>query len=282
MDFFLNFTSPTSQENLKIKELSFKQLRALNKFLHNKDNSAICQCFEKILNENIINYKNNLNLNCYDKFCALILLRLASIAPEIEIKKNNTTKKINLLPFYSQITALTFKTIDNIEENNIKIKFSLPKQLFLENIFLSFSSMIDEIQIENNKPINFQQLTQEEKQLLFDKLPATIVEKIYAYKQHVETEFKAIIFNIDEENNVELSPFNTSLFEILKVLFFTDLKSLYDIQYMLVSKVNYTPEYLDENTLLENIILMNNYSDEMAKVNNETKKALDVGRPANK
>jgi hypothetical protein len=50
MDFFLNFTSPTSQENLKIKELSFKQLRALNKFLHNKNNSAICECFEEILN----------------------------------------------------------------------------------------------------------------------------------------------------------------------------------------------------------------------------------------
>jgi len=278
MEFYLNFTVPSTSQSLKIKELSFKQLRVLNKFLHNKNNTAINHCLERILEENVIDYNKKINLNSHDKFCIFVLLRLASISPEIEIKKGHFTKKTSLQPFYSQISALKLKTLSDIEENDIKIKINLPKQFYYSDIFSSFSDTIDTIQIKQNQKVETSELSQSEKQNLFDSLPATILQKIYTYKQLVETEFKAVILNIDNENNIELSPFNTSLFEVLKILYFSDLKSLYDIQYLLVSKVNYNPDYVDTNTLLENIILINNYSDEMTKTSDETKKALDINK----
>jgi hypothetical protein len=278
MEFYLNFTVPSTSQSLKIKELSFKQLRGLNKFLHNKNNVSINHCLEKILEENIIDYNKKMNLNSHDKFCIFLLLRLASISPEIEIKKGNFVKKTSLQPFYSQISALKIRTLSDIEDNGIKIKINAPKQLYYNDIFSSFSDTIDTIQIKQSQNIETNELSQSEKQALFESLPASILEKIYTYKQLVETEFKTITLNIDNENTIELSPFNTSLFEVLKILYFSDLKSLYDIQYLLVSKVNYSPDYIDTNTLLENIILINNYSDEMSKTSDETKKALDINK----
>jgi hypothetical protein len=282
MDFYLNLTLPNIAESLKIRELSFKQLRILNKFLHNKNNAAINFYLEKILEENIIDYNKKINLNSHDKFCIFLLLRLASVSPEIEIKKENFIKKTSLLPFFTQISSLKTTTSTIIENDNIKIKVSLPKQFHYEDIFSSFSDTIDTIQIKQGEDIIFNQLTQAEKTTIFDNLPASIIESIYAYKQLIETEFKSITLNIDGENNIELSPFNASLFEIVKILYFSDLKSLYDIQYLLVSKVNYNAEYLEKNTLLENVILINNYSDEMAKTSDETKKALDINKNTGK
>jgi hypothetical protein len=282
MDFYLNLTLPNIAESLKIRELSFKQLRILNKFLHNKNNAAINFYLEKILEENIIDYSKKINLNSHDKFCIFLLLRLASVSPEIEIKKENFVKKTSLLPFFTQISSLKTTTPTIIENDNIKIKVSLPKQFHYEDIFSSFSDTIDTIQIKQGEDIIFNQLTQAEKTAIFDNLPASIIESIYTYKQLIETEFKSITLNIDGENNIELSPFNASLFEIIKILYFSDLKSLYDIQYLLVSKVNYNAEYLEKNTLLENVILINNYSDEMAKTSDETKKALDINKNTGK
>jgi hypothetical protein len=282
MEFYLNFTAPSTSQSLKIKELSFKQLRVLNKFLHNKNNISINNCLEKILEENIIDYNKKMNLNLQDKFCIFLLLRLASISPEIEIKKGNFTKKTSLEPFYTQISTLKLKTLPDIEDNGIKIKMNLPKQFYYNDIFCSFSDAIDTIQIKQNQLVETNELSQSEKQNLFDSLPASILEKIYNYKQLIETEFKAITLNIDNENTIEFSPFNASLFEVLKMLYFSDLKSLYDIQYMIVSKAHYNPEYADTNTLLENIILINNYSDEMSKTTDETKKALDINKPPSK
>lgn len=282
MDFYLNFTPINSTESLKVKELSFKQLKILNKFLHNKNNNAISNCFEAILQENILDNSKNILLNNFDKFCILFLLRLASVSPEIEIKKGNFTKKTDLLPFYSAITSLKLNSPVTVDDNNLKLRLSLPKHLYFEDIFSSFSDTVDEISVSGNKSIELNTCSLKEKQNLFDKLPATAVEKIYSHKKAIESKFETVIFNIDGENDVKISPFNISLFEILKVLFFSDLKSIYDVQYLLVSKVNYNPDYIDKNTLLENIMLINSYSDEMAKTSEETKKALDVNKPSNK
>jgi hypothetical protein len=278
MDFFLSYTTIISKKKLFIKELTFKQLKVLNKFIQNKDEEAINICFESILLENIQNLNTDDVLTNYDKFCLLFLLRLASISPEIELKKQNILTKVNLLPAYNTFFNINLNNNYTIENNSFKIKLSLPKSLYFNNIFDILLSSIDQIDIKTAnelKIINFNTLTTEEKKIIFEKLPAYIINDINKTKQTIENAFTNVSLTIDTHNKLPINPFNMSLFEMLKLLLTVDLKHLYDIQYALVHKLNFDAFYADNNTLTENIILINNYTEEMSKKMQETRKAMD-------
>jgi hypothetical protein len=278
MDFFLSYTTIISKKKLFIKELTFKQLKVLNKFIQNKDEEAINICFESILLENIQNLNTDDVLTNYDKFCLLFLLRLASISPEIELKKQNILTKVNLLPAYNTFFNINLNNNYTIENNSFKIKLSLPKSLHFNNIFDILLSSIDQIDVitaNGLKIINFNTLTTEEKKIIFEKLPAYIINDINKTKQTIENVFTNVSLTIDAHNKLPINPFNMSLFEMLKLLLTVDLKHLYDIQYALVHKLNFDAFYADNNTLTENIILINNYTEEMSKKMQETRKAMD-------
>jgi len=278
MDFFLSYTTIISKKKLFIKELTFKQLKVLNKFIQNKDEEAINICFESVLLENIQNLNTDDVLTNYDKFCLLFLLRLASISPEIELKKQNILTKVNLLPAYNTFFNINLNNNYTIENNSFKIKLSLPKSLHFNNIFDILLSSIDQIDIKTAnelKIINFNTLTTEEKKIIFEKLPAYIINDINKTKQNIENAFTNVSLTIDTHNKLPINPFNMSLFEMLKLLLTVDLKHLYDIQYALVHKLNFDAFYADNNTLTENIILINNYTEEMSKKMQETRKAMD-------
>jgi hypothetical protein len=278
MDFFLSYTTIISKKKLFIKELTFKQLKVLNKFIQNKDEEVINICFESILLENIQNLNTDDVLTNYDKFCLLFLLRLASISPEIELKKQNILTKVNLLPAYNTFFNINLNNNYTIENNSFKIKLSLPKSLHFNNIFDILLSSIDQIDVitaNELKIINFNTLTTEEKKIIFEKLPAYIINDINKTKQTIENVFTNVSLTIDAHNKLPINPFNMSLFEILKLLLTVDLKHLYDIQYALVHKLNFDAFYADNNTLTENIILINNYTEEMSKKMQETRKAMD-------
>jgi hypothetical protein len=281
MDFFLNYTSQITGEKLFIKELTFKQYKTLNKFLHNKNDYSINTYFEDILKTNLINYTDYTTLTNFDKFCLLFLLRISSISSDLELKKNNFTTKIDLLKIYNTITEYKFNLPGVIIDNAIEIKINLPKNLFFENLFTVFYEIIDTITIkttDNLQTINFSTLTLTEKIAFYDNLPVSTVKLISEYKKQQEKQFEELIFKINDEYSVNINPYNISLFEICKFLFFSDLKGLYDLHYFIVSKIHFTPEYSDNSTFLENLMLLNNYTEESIRKEEEMKKSIDKSK----
>jgi hypothetical protein len=281
MDFFLNYTSQITGEKLFIKELTFKQYKTLNKFLHNKNDHSINTYFEDILKTNLINYTHYNVLTNFDKFCLLFLLRISSISSDLELKKNNFTTKIDLLKMYSAIAEYKLDLPGVITDNAIEIKINLPKSLFFENLFTVFYEIIDTITIktaDNSQTIKFSTLTLTEKIAFYDNLPVSTVKLISEYKKQQEKQFEKLIFKINDEYSVNINPYNISLFEICKFLFFSDLKGLYDLHYFIVSKINYTPEYSDNSTFLENLMLLNNYTEESIRKEEEMKKSIDKSK----
>jgi len=278
MDFFLSYTTLLSKQKVFIKELTFKQLRTINKFIQNKDDEAINLCFENVLKENIQNFDTIGILTNYDKFCLLFLLRLASISPEIELKQQNSVTKVNLLPVYNSFFNVKLDNNYEIITDTFIIKLSLPKSLLFNNIFDILLNSIDEVIIKisgENKIINFNTLSVEEKRIFFEKLPADVISDINKIKQNIENAFNNTALTVNNDNKISINPFNLSLFETLKLLLTVDLKNLYDIQYALVNKLNFDAFYADNNTLTENIILINNFTEEMTKKTQETRKAMD-------
>ena len=72
------------------------------------------------------------------------------------------------------------------------------------------------------------------------------------------------------------------MLELLRALFSSNLSSLYELQYVLVSKAQYSPEYIDKNTLAENLVLQNLLEQEYDKNNkdNTAQKSIPIEKAA--
>jgi len=267
MSFYINFTIPSTKTSVRLKEITFKDYKLINKFLVNKNNTHINECFDRILEKSIIESDNFSSFNNYDKFCALFLLRVTSISPDIEFKDKGMTFKKSLTPFLSECLDFSTTFSKKIYCNKLEIKISLPSSLYFDTIFDAYSNSISKIYL-NNKQIT---ISPE----IINELPAEVNKHIKDFSSTVENSFSSLVFDVlsnNPDDPLRLSPFNLSLFEILKALYTSDLKNLFELHYILVSKLHYAANYIDENTLTENLILFNIYEQEIEKMNEEQKK----------
>lgn len=274
MEFCLNFDAPTLGKSLKLNEISFKQYRTLNKFLINNNNFHISDFFNNILKECLVEKEYFDTLSNFDKFCALFLLRCISVSPDIEFKKDKINSKASLMPFLK--TCLDFK-IDFFKtiklDENVKVVLSLPKQLAFDNIFDVYYDCIHQV-FYNDKEIVYPH----DRSKLLEMLPAEITKHLKEFADETTDKFKSVVLNIglSKDEKVAITPFNLSLIEILKALYSANLKSIMELQYLLVSKLFYTPEYIDSNTLAENLVLANIYEFEVKKMNEEQAKSFPI------
>jgi len=279
MSFHLNFTSPTLNKNFKLKELSFSQYRTLNKFLINNNNNHISEYLDIILHECLVEKNEFLDLSSFDKFCALFLLRCTCISPEIEFLKNNLKSKASLLPFLQK--CLDFKTefFETVKvDENIELKLSLPKIFFFETYFDAMYESIDSV-YHNGNLVEYSN-----KKELVEILPAGVLNSLKEFSEKITDAFKPLVLNIgvNEKDQFSLTPYNLSFLEILKALFSANLKNIFELQYVLVSKCRYNPDYVDKNTLAENLILLSVYEEEVKKINEEQSKSIDKQNLGNK
>jgi len=276
MDFYLNFYAPSLKKNLNLKELTFRQFFTLNKFITNNNQAHISQCFDDIILENLKEKEYFYQLTNFDKFIGLYLLRSSCISPEVELKSGANTAKIPLYPFLIKCVDKKVETNSIIIINDVELQLNLPKNLYSSNTFDIIYDTIYNIKI-NKKNINLFELKIEEKNKIIEELPAQIFTKVKSYCNEIEKQYSDLIleFKLFIDSKITINPFNNSMFEILKAFYQTDLISLYELQYILVNKLLYSAEYVDNNTLIENILLSNFYKAEIEKINAEQNKSLD-------
>ena len=115
---------------------------------------------------------------------------------------------------------------------------------------------------------------------IIESLPANIIFDIKKFYENLVNVFNELVFTLPSINeNVNLNPFDSSLLEILKLLFRANLKNIYEMQYFMVSKMHYTPEYIDNNTFVENVLLLRLFEDELKKQDELAKKPKQQGMP---
>jgi len=281
--FYFNFIIPSLGSSVKVKELTFKQYKTLNKFLLNNNNFHIAEYFDVIVSECLLDKEQFDKFNNFDKFCLLFLLRTTFVSKDIEYKEGNANVKISLLSFLKD--CLDFKTefYSKFELDKLKINIALPKALYFENLLDAYYSSIDKVFVEDEE-IDIFSTNQEEKLKIIEQLPAEVTNYISIFSKEKEKEFSRLIMTVGtkETDKVVISPYNTSMFEILKALYFTNLKNIYEMEYILYSKLFVGDTTINENTLTENLLLCKLYEEELAKINEEQAKSVEKLRPSTK
>lgn len=265
MSFYLNFDSPTQKRPFKIREISLKQFRELNKYILNNNNLYIEKYIDDILLENLENKEDLYYFSNYDKFCCFFMLRCVCVSPDLDLFSNKSNIKVNLITFLNQISNFEFTSFKVVDLSPFKITLTLPRTFTFYN-FLNLSDfLIEKIEIED-EVIYFSSLNSNEKEQILRSLPATILTFIEDFYKDLNKEFEKLQLTIPTiENNIPINPFDSSMLELIKALFKTDLNNLYELQYILTSKLNFTPEYLDNSTLIENLIYLKLYEKELKK-----------------
>lgn len=281
MSFFANIYAPTLNLDLRIKELSFLQYKTLNKFITNNKDEHIVSYFDEILKENILEKETVSKLTGYDKFCALFMLRCLSVSPNIEYKKDNSNFKYPLLPFLNNCLDMktTFTEVVNID--NIEFILGLPYKFIFNDMFDAYFGLLHAVNHGHTKII-VNDLTIEEKNELYKTLPITLTQYLKDYLLKVSKDFENLVLDFKLVQPIAIKPFDLSMLELLRALFSSNLSSLYELQYVLVSKAQYSPEYIDKNTLAENLVLQNLLEQEYDKnsKDNTTPKSIPIEKVA--
>lgn len=279
MSFYINLYVPTQGKNVKVKELSFEHYKTINKFLINNNNQHIADYFDVILKDCLVDSDDFIHFTSFDKFCALLLLRCICVSPDIEFKNGAINSKASILPFLQKCIDFKMDFTQTITVDNLDIQLTLPKILNFETVFDVLHDSISKV-FFNKKEIVYPP----NKDDLLEMLPAEIMTHLKNFSDKTTENFKALILDIgvQQDTKITLSPYNLSLLEILKALFTANLKSIIELQYVLVSKISYSPEYIDKNTLAENLVLVNIYETEMKSLKEEQTKGLENPLAVNK
>lgn len=280
-DFFVNAYVPSLQKDLKLKELSFAQYKTLNKFITNNNDYHISEYFNKILNENIVENELFSLFTSYDKFCILLMLRCISVSPNIDFKKENSNFKFPLIPFLQQCFDIKTTFNKQITIDNVVFTLGLPYTFVFNDLFDVFYDLLHSVTVKN-EVILVNSLKLEEKNKLYQSIPITLTHYLQEYFTSIKEDFKNLNLDMKMGPIIELRPYDTSMLELLKALFTSNLTNLYELQYILVSKTQFSAEYIDRNTLAENLILQNLLEKEFEKMENSKPGNVDKGIPLGK
>jgi len=255
-----------------VKEVNAKLYKDLVKSLYNNDTTE----FLHHLNQVVEHVSPGIlldGLNVVDKIILLLNIRSVCISPDLKLEAvcNDTKKKFEYIIKIEDLVAKLGNIHYNksVTFNNITINHSIVKAIdeinFIniepEKMFsYQLASCIDSMTV-NEKFLSFKGLTFSERIELVEKLPLTLATEVYKSLTRVEdsladTKLLSIkspytgsyVVNLSVSTNTEV------LLEFCKLIFNDDLINLYKINLNLISKANFTPEYVDSITPAEQLL----------------------------
>lgn len=255
-----NFTYPCKISNnttVLLKELKFKDYKNLAKSLITDDKTTVSNVFNNVLNDICDDSCDSVTV--LDKLKMLLTVRAVCIQPALDLiftcpdtkKTFNVTLDIfSIIKNFETITVYPKKII----LDDIELELNLPKSLnFYDADFIS-SLKIQHAAVK---------ITPE----IINELPIKLSRDISEY-----------IENIDRTNNKFFSvrsPFTgkaielplsfkyNTILDFLKLAFKRDLMSIYELEYIICSKLKFDSLTLSNSTYAELSIYINLYKQEM-------------------
>lgn len=224
------------------------------------------------------------DLTVLDKFYIVCALRYNNVGPtldmSVKLEDNQFFKhEVQIFDILQILENADITFESSLEVDNTKIDVCIP------NIFTQSSNLFDCVinsvsRVEfSDKIIDMHQYTFQEKQAILDKLPGGIVPHVYTFIQQQEEKLRRVPI-IDIHSDVELpfdktvylSLINNSLFEAIKLLFNFNLRDVYNIEYTLIKKFNFSYGHISKLTPAELQVYFSVIAEDLEKEKEEREK----------
>ena len=271
MQFSSKLFLPILNEEIRYLNLNNHNYLDILKFITNNDDEGLINYFDNILLDKIINKNLVSKLSVVEKFLILLDLRSILLGDKLQlINKQNVNIDLSI----SSIRDNLIKNINNIElikyinYTNIQLCLSTPKSFDTENIDKIYKEIINKIKVDE-EVIDFYLLTEEEKDVIINNLPANFAQDILYFIETCQEISESVdIIKGNERIGLESVPlrfFDKTLFMFLKNTFGNDLMGFYELQFNMMSKLNVSSDNFMKMSPAECKIFIQFYNQDMKR-----------------
>ena len=274
--FSCELYAPSLKKTLRFNEITINYLKNIIKYTQNQDDDGLDDYFTELLDYLCVGGINRLDR--LDKFCILLGLRIICINPVLEMqfeckKTNQPFKyKLDLVAILQKITNLELYDNNTIViDDNITVELGFPSKFVYSNQEDVVFECLSTVNIKN-KSFDIKSLNKDERENILALLPSTISSEVYEYINEKQKILNDMIFMdvkspFDPNDDPIIMPFdaiNNTFLEILKGIYGIGIDELYNLIYILTTKLKFPGDYIERNmTFAEAIVYLNKYTKEL-------------------
>lgn len=294
-DFSCELYTPSMGCTQRYSEIRIKDLKNITKYIENQDNTGLCEYFTSLLTELGADIHAN-ELDRIDKFCILLGLRIISIGPTLEMKftcestQKEFNYKLDLFDILQKIADVEdlYRNNTVVLDENITIELGFPAKFTYENMDDIVFECLSKVTIKN-RTFNIKSLSEIERENILSLLPGSISKDIVDFIIKKQKLLNDVVFldvksPFTADTDIIVAHFdgiNDSIMEFIKTLYRVDIADMYNIIYILTSKLRFDAEYVENNlTFAEAVIYLNKYKQELADKEKAYKDQSQMGNSA--
>lgn len=287
LPFYYTAYIPSQKCTINLKELNFSEYKNIVKTITNNNNALIETTFNEIIKR--VTGCEHSTFTFLDKLIILLTVRSVCILSDIELvvtapeaqKSYNISYRIyDIIQKLIELDLTGYDTVVRTYNSILEVTFGLPSNLFIDTTNESLFTTIKQIKINNNDiPLN--------KEEILERLPINVFKDA----KHFLTEIEEKINNInlmhvaapgslpDSAIDVPLTLVENSVLEFLKLCYKRELLSIYELEYILTSKLNLPHDLVYNSTPAELMLYLNFYNKEKSEQQKQQNRSVMIGPP---
>lgn len=280
MQFKYKIYVPSRDDYISVRELKTREYLSIVKTVANKQPDLI----EGIFDDLLVDLTGTSDYNRLDKFFILCTVRAVSVGGRLSLSfLDENTKKpykthIQILQLLQEIADVEVPTSAEINVERVTIKMNVPTCMHVENIDNLLYKCVEHVQI-NNIDVDMKELTIQQQVDIVDNLPVSVINGIKRYVKDISDSYsKIVLYKVmnphSEEKEVTeyyFNMFSNIMYEFLCAIYNDNLKSIYELLYVLTKRVNISMESLYNHTYAEVRMYLDIYEQEL-KMEEEARK----------
>lgn len=247
---------PSKSRYYYFNEITNNEYLDIVKTISNGDDMQLLRVFNRLIQDHCADDINVNNITRIDSFCILINLYTISVSNMIEINptdENINKLKIDLYDILDKVTNFEFEYTSDIKVNdNVSVRLKTPSMLFESDHENILSTVIDSITINKTKH-KFYELTERQKKTTIESLPSDITTHIIKKIKYIDQTYQlnVIEYGKDPPTIITLNLYNNSMFELLKIVYNSNLESEYFYRYFLSKHVKLCKDRIETSSPAE-------------------------------
>ena len=259
-----------SGKSIRVSELKNRDYLIILKYCENLDLEGLNDIFNSLF------FSEDLSLDIIDKFYLLLTIRMLFIDPDLTFAdKANNSIKFNISNILEKIDHFENDFERTVNIQNFTITLGLPNIIYFKDISDIYNSTIKTI-VYNNKVINFNSLSVEEREQVLTYIPNTVFSHINKYIALITQHLQDFIL-IDKNEQFNIAEVNTNIISnefmgFILSIFSTGLKNFFELLYAFSSKIQVDGSTFYELSPLDTRVIINIYNKDITDQNNELQK----------
>ena len=290
----VNFTFqtylPNKQKYIRFRQFDGKTHLVVGKYIQNNDMPSILQEFKNIIETCCEEPIDVSSLTNVDLFCILLNLRIMCISQTFDYEavvttdeeKVKQTQKLDLYDILDKVTNHEARCIKSFNvDDRYKISLGLPKGFYIQDIDTLIVDVIDSIELLGKK-YDMKNLTADEKTMILDELPGDVLTMITDHIRGLDHDYKIKVFDrvlSGDLSEIELKLFDNSLFEFIKAMYNCNLQEQYYIRYIMVKRLGFRLQDVDDITPIDTQNYINLYREELEEEKKAHEKQQEQQKP---